>query len=580
MRRGGRRVALRTPSSALLASSLLAHLAGSAAGTQYFIAPSGDDSAAGTSPSAPWRTTARANALSLQLGDAVLFLGGVDHEAGTLAVTVANAGAGAGAPVLVSSYGGSPAGQRARLHTDARVGAGVIVSESGAVEVSNLDVFGAGTAQAKQAGILLYANVNGTGARFAGVSVHDVSVQGYQMGVFIYSPFCRGFSGVRISRVLAQNNLINGIASDGAYSSACFSHSDIVVEDSVAFNNSGDPTDASQWTGSGIVLSDVDGALIQRCEAGFNGGSNRHLGGGPCGIWAWGARNVTISHCVSHDNSNGFPAGTPNAQDGDGYDLDGGASDSVIEYSLSFNNSGPGFLVCDFDGSPRRTANNTVRFSVSIGDGRSVDEPAAGMNFYSPGVAMANVSIVGNTFVVDDASGGKAVLAPMGGTPLPGLSLLRNAFLALPSANGRAPASSLSSSLAAAAAVAPARLLDLSEMTAAAAAGVNVSGNAYWAGTAGAMRVVWGGGATYTSLAAFRSATGEETGADGSPTGSDADPGLQRGARWFLDCVPWFAGAFPDIPNSAALSALRGFAGCSGGGGGGVSGGGEVAAVA
>jgi hypothetical protein len=192
---------------------------------------------------------------------------------------------------------------------------------------------------------------------------------------------------------------------------------------------------------------------------------------------------------------------------------------------------------------------------------------------------MANVSIVGNTFVVDDASGGKAVLAPMGGTLLPGLSLLRNAFLALPPASGRVPASSLSSSLAAAAAVAPAHLLDLSEMTAAAAANVNVSGNAYWAGTAGAMRVVWGGGATYTSLAAFRSATGEETGADGSPTGSDADPGLQRGARWFLDCVPWFAGAFPDIPNSAALSALRGFAGCSGGVGGG-SGGGEVAAVA
>lgn len=551
---------------AALSSLLAAHLAGPAGATQYFIAPSGDDGAAGTSPSAPWRTTARANALSLQRGDAVLFLGGVDHDAGTLVVTVADAGVGAGAPVLVSSYGGSPAGQRARLHTDARVAAAVIVSESGGVEVSELDVFGAGTAQAKQAGILLYASVNDTAAagapRFAGVSVHDVSAQGYQMGVFIYSPFCRGFSGVRISRVVAQNNLINGIASDGAYSSACFSHSDIVVEDSVAFNNSGDPSDASQWTGSGIVLSDVDGALIQRCEAGFNGGSNRHLGGGPCGIWAWGARNVTISHCVSHDNSNGFPLGTPNAQDGDGYDLDGGASDSVIEFSLSFNNAGPGFLVCDFEGSPRRTANNTVRFSVSIGDGRSVDEPAAAMNFYSPGVPLVNVSIVGNTFVVDGAgAGGKAVLAPMGGTPLPGLSLLRNVFLALPPP-GRA----------ATAAPAPARLLDFSEMSAAAAAGVNVSGNGYWAGSVGAMRVVWGGGATFASLAAFRSATGEETSADGAPTGSDADPGLQSGARWFFDCVPWFAGTFPDIPSSEALSQLRGFAGCGGvgfGGGGG-----------
>jgi hypothetical protein len=53
-----------------LSLSLLARLAHAAcaAGTSYFISPTGDDSNAGTSPAAPWRTTTPANAARLQPG--------------------------------------------------------------------------------------------------------------------------------------------------------------------------------------------------------------------------------------------------------------------------------------------------------------------------------------------------------------------------------------------------------------------------------------------------------------------------------------------------------------------------------
>jgi hypothetical protein len=504
--------------------------------TTYYISPSGNDDHSGTSPSKPWRTTQNANGINFTSGDEILFLANVDHACGTLSIRTQNITN--GIPVIISSYGGT-SGQRARLHSDATISAGVIVFSSSGVDISNLDLIGTNTFQSKQSGVLLYGDTNETGSRFNSISIHDLSVTGFNMGVYIYSPYCRGYSGVRVSNVLVQNNLMNGIASDGAMSPSCYSHSDIVIEDSIAFNNTGDPTFLSSNSGSGIVLSDVDGAVITRCQASYNGALNGHLGGGPCGIWAWGSRNVTISHSVSNNNFNGFPPGTPNAQDGDGFDLDGGSSDSVIEYCLSMNNAGPGYLICQFSGSARETFNNTVRFSVSYNDGLSVDEPSAGLNFYTPGPPLNSMQIQGNTFVVKNE---KTIVRPMTGGDLANLQLVNNAFLSL---GGEGTT------------------IDFSSLTLGQASNVNVSGNAYWSSKEGTMRIIWAGGNSYSSLSAFRAATGEEETKSGVPTGSDSDPQLVNGTNWFASCLPWLQSSFlPDIPNSAILDELRGFSGC------------------
>lgn len=502
----------------------------------FYISPSGNDNHSGTSTDKPWKTTQNANGRNFTSGDSILFLAGVDHECGTLSLRTDNVNS--EVPVIVSAYGGS-SGQRARIYSDATVAAGVIVFSSGGIDISNIDLVGKNTAQSKQHGVLLFGNTNETGSRFNDIAIHDLSVTGFNMGIFIYTPFCRGFQGIRISRVVAQGNLINGIASDGAMSPACYSHSNILIEDSIAFNNTGDPLFTSSNSGSGIVLSDVDGAIITRCEASNNGYRNGHLGGGPCGIWTWGSHNVTISHSVSHDNFNGYPPGTSDAQDGDGFDLDGGTSDSVIEYCLSFNNSGPGYLICDFSGSARSTFNNTVRYSVSFNDALSVDEPAAGLNFYTPGMPLNSMSIQGNTFVVKNY---KTVVRPMTGGDLSGLQLINNAFLAL---GGQGAT------------------IDFSALTLAQATTINVSGNSYWANEAGMMRIIWAGGNSYSSLSSFRSSTGKEETSTGVPTGSDSDPQLLNGTNWFASCLPWYQKSLPDIPNSPLLDELRGFKGCS-----------------
>src|SRR5437762_1127026 len=44
--------------------------------TTYYISPSGNDAAAGTSTSAPWKSITRINSVDLEPGDRVLFQGG------------------------------------------------------------------------------------------------------------------------------------------------------------------------------------------------------------------------------------------------------------------------------------------------------------------------------------------------------------------------------------------------------------------------------------------------------------------------------------------------------------------------
>jgi len=287
-------------------------------------------------------------------------------------------------------------------------------------------------------------------------------------------------------------------------------------------------------SGSGIILSGVDGAVIEGCIAYENGHLNGHVGGGPVGIWAYSANAVRIANCVSFHNSNGHP-GDPSYYDGGGFDLDGGTTNSVIEYSLSFENSGPGFLVCQYAGHTRPTANNTVRYSVSYHDGLFSANGAGGLQWYSPDATLTATAVYGVTVFTNATSMRPAAIA-FTSTPQSGEYIGANAVVT----EDGAP---------------------LLSVPAGAAAGLNITGNAWWASSATAAWQYAGG--TYASLSAFRAGTGQERDWRGEPTGTDADPQLQRGTGFFATCVPqWSGGAYPDIPNSAALDAVRGFSGC------------------
>src|SRR5258708_8340797 len=75
----------------------------SAPSVSYYVSPTGNDHATGTSPADPWRTLARASAARLRPGDKLLLRGGHVYS-GYLVIAKSDSGTSAHR-VLISSYG-------------------------------------------------------------------------------------------------------------------------------------------------------------------------------------------------------------------------------------------------------------------------------------------------------------------------------------------------------------------------------------------------------------------------------------------------------------------------------------------
>ncbi|GAB4404444.1 MAG: hypothetical protein OHK0039_04600 [Bacteroidia bacterium] len=324
----------------LTAILLLMHLY---PGNAYYLSDRGDDSGPGTRRH-PWRTLARASQATLGPGDA-LYLRGGDTFAGMLVLDSADAGQ-AGAPVTVASYGPG------RATIDAGAGTALWIDRTSHVQVRDLVLRGAGRKTGnRQAGMWL--------RQAADIAVEDVEVYGFQKaGVEMYE--C---ARVRLLRVYAHDNGFAGISSGGAYGRRA--NRQLYVGYCRAENNPGDPSNLDNHSGNGIVLSEVDTALIEYCVATGNGWDMPRQGNGPVGIWVWNAHAAVIQHCIAHHNRT-----APGAADGGGFDLDGGVTASVIQYCLSYENDGTGYGLFQFEGA-LPWVGNTVRYCISENDGQT-----------------------------------------------------------------------------------------------------------------------------------------------------------------------------------------------------------------
>jgi hypothetical protein len=86
-------------------------------------------------------------------------------------------------------------------------------------------------------------------------------------------------------------------------------------------------------------------------------------GNGPVGIWAYEADSVLIEQCIAYRNKT-----SKGGEDGGGFDLDGGVTNSVIQYCLSYENQGSGFGIFQYDDATP-WSNNIIRFNISENDG-------------------------------------------------------------------------------------------------------------------------------------------------------------------------------------------------------------------
>ncbi|MDX5419670.1 MAG: right-handed parallel beta-helix repeat-containing protein [Hymenobacteraceae bacterium] len=452
----------------------------------YYISPKGDDNNPGTSPYSAWRSIKQVNSHRYTSGDTLLFEGGSEFR-GNLYFHKDNLRS-AEMPLVISSFGEG----RATIYADTSFG--LYAHNVAGLEIRNLNFKGSGYTSNSNNGILFYNDIPGD-VKLPHVIINQVEVSGFRKsGITIGGGSGNsGFSDVSITNAIVHDIGLEGINTWGKFDQhkKGYAHSNVYIGHCHVYQVYGLPL-PEKHSGSGIVLSDVDVGTIEYSVVHSSGMGNAHCGG-PVGIWAWDANRIVIQYNEAYNMRAGSGC------DGGGFDLDGGVTNSVMQYNYSHDNDGAGFLVAQFEWA-RPMFNNMIRYNISENDGRKNDYK--GITLWvadqNNNGGIRDLLIYNNTIFADKGivSSGGGVLFKSGG--LQGLQFFNNIFY---SRNG-------------------APLIVATDTT---ALEVSFQHNAYYCEN-GTYTFVWDK-SSYTSLEALRQDIGQET-ASGKLTGIAADPKL------------------------------------------------------
>lgn len=353
--------------------------------TDFYVAQSGDDSARGVSKESAWKSIERVNGTQLSPGDRVLFEGG-QHFTGNLRLTGEDAGT-CDAPVIIGSFGSGPA------WLDAGTGTGISVESAGGIRIENLNIQGAGRTNNHGYGILCDNKQPGD-ATLKCLQIDRVQVGGFGVFGILISGDQGGYENVRVTDCILRENLRGGMEIAGrlAVTATNYAHANVEVIRCQAYDNSGDPNYLKNHSGSGMVLYQVNGGLIDHCQAWNNGAECRSKTGGGVGIWTCASRNVVIQHCESFGNRT-------SGADGGGFDIDGGSIDCTLQYNYSHDNDGPGLMVYTYPYASYQDRGSVVRFNISQNDSRR-SRTYAGLYVRSYGPPVSGLEVYNNTIIV------------------------------------------------------------------------------------------------------------------------------------------------------------------------------------
>lgn len=471
---------------ALLSTAMVSACAGlSIGGTTnspptYYVSPSGNDAAAGTSPSTAWRTLHKASSVPLPPGSKILLQGG-QRFAGPLIMGNWDTGTAAD-PVNIGVYGNG----HATISTAS--GDGILVHDTGGVNIGNIDLVGTPGPDDGD-GINVYNDLP-AGHRLTHIDITNVNATGFMIGIAVSgrNPGA-GFADVKITSSSVHGNINAGLATFGPpfnSKSPSYANFNVSVSHVTAADNLGNPMDKTQNTGNGIVLGSVKKADVSWSVAAKNGGAGAAVQG-PDGIWTYDSTEVDIEHDLSYDNR------TRDHSDGNGFGLDQNTSYSELQYDFSYGNDGSGFLVYSSikNGAERY---NTVRDNISSYDARN------GNSFYGALSIIGDVSYISvyqNTAVMEPTATDSPPLLRLS-ADLKQVTIANNIF------------TTESGPIVASAAALP-------------KSSVNLRGNDYYTAL-DPWQIIWGS-TTYSSLGAWQSATGQEM-AHGQPTGLAVAPQL------------------------------------------------------
>jgi hypothetical protein len=314
-------------------------------GKAYYVSNSGNDNNPGTIAK-PIKTVNKVNSLELKAGDAIYFKGGETFK-GSLLLTKGIKGT-RQHPVIITSFG------KGNAVIDARDSVGFNLYQASYVNLSHISLRGSGRKTGNIRNGLYVLNCDH-------INIDGLNISGFQKcGLLIYSS-----QNVVANKVFAHDNGSAGITVEGPYAKT--ESKDIRILNCRAENNPGDPTNLTNHSGNGIVVGNCKNVLIDHCTATNNGWDMPRIGNGPVGIWAYEADSVIIQHCLSYKNKT-----SKGGADGGGYDLDGGVTNSVIQYCMSYGNQGSGYCIFQYWGASA-WYNNIFRYNISENDGTVSD---------------------------------------------------------------------------------------------------------------------------------------------------------------------------------------------------------------
>ncbi|MBQ2677254.1 MAG: discoidin domain-containing protein [Clostridia bacterium] len=311
-------------------------------GTTYYVdSLGGNDSNAGTSSSAAWKSLDKVNATTFKPGDNILF-----KKGGVWDGTLYPKGSGEnGAPITISSYGDSLAmplinGNGEYFLAGDRDDAAVYLYNQSYWTISNLEVTNFDTVLRDRYGIHIDGSKGSQqGIKIIGCRVHDVSNDGNSgdhgrlSGIAVWS---RDWNTV-FTDVLVENNEVYAIGSTGIYING--------------LRSSGETTNTRV---ANNYLYDIggDGVLVVSCvkpvvEYNVVNESHNKSTAACVALWPFECTDALFQFNEAYN--------TKTIADGQGFDCDFMCKGTVFQYNYGHDNEGGFFLICteatNWDGS-------------------------------------------------------------------------------------------------------------------------------------------------------------------------------------------------------------------------------------
>ena len=354
-----------------------------------YLAAAGSDANACTI-SQPCQTVAHLNGLTLQSG-ASIFLNKGDTFGGGIIIKTG--------PVTIDAYGSGAAPVISSGNSAPCVSAYDVPS----VTVQNITCTGGGNTTNTTNGIEV-ENDQGGNTKLAGPTINNVTMTGYGgNGIVVYG--ATGASGYNNTTI--TNNVVHDTTGNQIDRAACIdvlafpanygngttnpSFNNVTITGNLVYNctgkEGGQGPGGGHWNGVGIVVAQASTILLSKNVAHDIGATSSS---GTVGIWCYDANACTISFNEVYNQFNGSAGfGTSTA-----YDLDGGVTNSVMEYNYSYANQIGYFLFPYNDGVlTTQWTNNYARYNISQFD--LVGLSVGSQNQTAENCAMYNNTVIG-----------------------------------------------------------------------------------------------------------------------------------------------------------------------------------------